>query len=321
MAADTGKTRSSFASWQYPLSLLWSYEFRRQNDVLSTRLLGIKDQLKKSGLLNAVLSKVLNNLIVIIASMLTAMADVPGGGEHRLCHLRGLLLRTLAPLYEGDAVFWFGHEALISCIAQLENLHNLPGICSGDEVSEGAASLSSSLSGGSDSLSRSPSPGSSSGSQDGLLSGIPRPALAFNSHPGDGQLSPSEASSALALKLDTVMRQNGRSLQRYFDAVCAFRRYQIRLRQADDVKFIHEFLAGLDDHLLRRRLTCALGKTGWYWTWLAHEVLSILMEEQYTHQQQIARDQITANGAFIRPDGTCKYRVVTLPPITEEDLA
>ena len=317
MAVNTQVARALSASRQYPLALLWSYEFRRQNDILSTRLLGIKDQLKGRGQLNELLSKVLNDLIVIISSMLTILANVSDGGEHRLRHLRGLLAQTLAPLYDHEARSKLGNDALTSCIAQLEMLHNLPGVFSSTDASEPAPSLSSSLSSASDSP-----PGSPSwGSQDETRHDISCASPSIICGPDKRQLSAAEARAALAMKLDVVMHQNGRPLQEYFDEACAFRRYQIRLRQADDAKLIQGFLAGLDNNLFRKRLTRALKKGGWYWTWLTHEVLYILIEQEYMDRDDHGSEHITTNEAFFRPDGTCKYRVVALPPVTEEDLA
>jgi hypothetical protein len=122
------------------------------------------------------------------------------------------------------------------------------------------------------------------------------------------------------MKLDAVMHQQGRPLADYFDAACDFRRDQIRLDQASDPLFIEAFLAGCDNNLYRRRLTHALRKNGWYWTWLTHEVQYLVLEQEYMDKQSYALEHVMPDGSFMWPDGTCKYRIAVLPPITEEDL-
>lgn len=297
-----------------PLALLWSYEFRRQNGILTSRLLDIKDQLNEREQLTEQLSKCINDLIVIIASMVTALTTRTDGTEHRICLLHRLLGQALAPLYQYAAKFNMGNQALVDCIAQLEAMHDLPAFVFGGDQVDTANSPSSALSAASDSTPESPQ--SSHGkAQTGRLR-----AGSTTGSEDDDQVSPAEAREALAMKLDAVMHQEGRPLEDYFDAACDFRRDQIRLRQANDALFIEAFLAGCDNSLYRRRLTHALRKNGWYWTWLTHEVQYLILEQEFMDKQSYALEHVMPDGSFMWPDGTCKHRIVVLQPITEEDL-
>lgn len=301
--------RSSAAAAS-PLALLWSYEFRRQNGILTSRLLDVKDQLNEREQLNELLSKFLNDLIVIIASMVTVLAGYSDGAEHRIRLLHRLLGQAMAPLYQYAANFDLGNQALIDCVAQLEALYELPVfLLDGDEV-DIATSPSPALSAASDGMPQSPR--SAHGGRAKSTNEIDH---------NDDQISPDEAREALTVKLDAVMHQEGRPLEDYFDAACDFRRDQIRLGQANDLVFIEAFLAGCDNNLYRRRLTHALRKNGWYWTWLTHEVHYLILEQEYMDDQSFALEHIMPDGSFMWPDGTYKHRIVALPPITEEDLA
>jgi hypothetical protein len=292
-----------------PLALLWSYEFRRQNGILTSRLLDVKDQLNEREQLTEYLSKFLNDLIVIIASMVTVLAGYSDGDEHRIRLLHRLLGQAMAPLYQYAANCDLGSQALIDCIAQLEALYELPAILFDGDEGDAATSLSSALSAASDGMPRSPR--SAHGERT-------KSTTEIDQH--DDQISPDEAREALAVKLDAVMHQEGRPLEDYFDAACDFRRDQIRLGQANDPVFIEAFLAGCDNNLYRRRLTHALRKNGWYWTWLTHEVQYLILEQEYMDKQSYALEHVNPDGSFMWPDGTSKHRIVFLAPITEEDL-
>ena len=314
MAENSQVSAPPSVALNYPLALLWSYEFRRQNGILTSRLLDIKDQLNATEQLNEWLSKVLNNLIVIIASMVTVVANRCDGAEHRIRLLHRLLGQALVPLYRYHTHFDLGNQTLIDCIAQLEALHDLPAISfDGDQVNS-ANSPSTALSKASDSPSGSPRSAHASAQTGHLRSG------STTCSEDDEPVSPAEAREALMTKLDAVMHQEGRPLEDYFDAACDFRRDQIRLRQADDALFIEAFLAGCDNRLYRRRLTHALRKNGWYWTWLTHEVQYLILEQEYMDKQSYALEHVMPDGSFMWPDGTCKHRIVVLQPITEEDL-
>lgn len=292
-----------------PLALLWSYEFRRQNGILTSHLLNVKDQLNEREQLTELLSKFLNDLIVIIASMVTVFAVYYDGAEHRIRLLHRLLGQAMAPLYRYAANYDLGNQALVDCIAQLEALYELPAFVFDGDEDDTATSLSSALSVASDGMPQSPR--SAHGQ---------RAKFTTESDQHDDQLSPNEAREALAAKLDAVMHQEGRPLDDYFDAACDFRRDQVRLGQADDPVFIEAFLAGCDNNLYRRRLTHALRKNGWYWTWLTHEVQYLILEQEYMDKQSYALEHLTPDGLFMWPDGTPRHRIVVLPPITEEDL-
>ncbi|KAF3390419.1 hypothetical protein F1880_009302 [Penicillium rolfsii] len=252
-----------------PLALLWSYEFRRQNGILTSRLLDVKGQLNEREQLTELLSKFLNDLIVVIASMVTVLADQSDGAEHRIRLLHRLLGQTVEPLCRYAAQVDLGNQALIDCIAQLEVLYELPVFPLGTEGIDSSTSPSSALSATSDGPPQSLRP-----VHDGC-----NESMTESGHKDD-QISPDEAREALALKLDAVMHQEGRPLEDYFDAACDFRRDQIRLGQSNDPVFIEAFLAGCDNNLYRRRLTHALRKNGWYWTWLTHEVQYLILEQE-----------------------------------------
>ncbi|KAJ5153389.1 uncharacterized protein N7482_009867 [Penicillium canariense] len=303
-----------------PIALLWTYEFRRQNGVLTSRLLDVKEQLNQTEQLTELLSKYLNDLIVIIASIAGAVTSHSRSAEQRIRLLHHLLAQALEPLSEYEASMDLNDQAFIDCIAQLKTLYDLPAFLI-DENEVYTAHL----------LSTAPSPTSV---------GMPEPTASSNNDPGltdrllaastssfdkdtiqDDPNPPADAAeNALAMKLDAVMQQEGRPLEGYFEAACEFRRDQIRMRQANDSVFIEAFLAGCDNKLYRRRLTHALRKNGWYWTWLAHEVQFLILEQEYMDKQNYALEHVLPDGTFLWPDGTCKRRIVTLPPITEEDL-
>jgi hypothetical protein len=300
-------TSLSSPKFTSPLALLWLYEFRRQNGILTSRLLDIKDQLNQGEQLTELLSNFLNDLIVIVASMVTVLTGYSDGAEHRIRRLHRLLGKALVPLYHYDAYFKLGNQALIDCMAQLEALYDLPESLSDGDEEDAASSLSSALSAASDGSPQSPRSAQGGGG----------PESTTGSDQNDDQLSRDEA---LAMKLDAVMHQEGRAFEDYFEEADRFRRDQIRLGQANDRLFIEAFLAGCDNSLYRRRLTHALRKNGWYWTWLTREVQYLIFEQEYMDKQNYALDHITSNGSFQMPDNTCKYRLVKLSPVTEEDL-
>ncbi|KAJ5377292.1 uncharacterized protein N7496_004701 [Penicillium cataractarum] len=300
---STSQSSPTFAS---PLALLWLYEFRRQNGILTSRLLDIKDQLNQGEQLTELLSNFLNDLIVIVASMVTVLTGYSDGAEHRIRRLHRLVCKALVPLYHYDARFKLGNQVLTDCMAQLAALYDQPRFFSDGDEEDAASSLSSALSAVSDGSPQSPRSAQGSG-----------PESTTGSDQNDDQLSPDDA---LAMKLDAVMHQEDRSLGGYFDEADNFRRDQIRLSQANDSLFIEAFLAGCDNSLYRRRLTHALRKNGWYWTWLTREVQYLIYEQEYMDQQNYALDHVKDDGSFEMPDNTCKYRLVKLSPITEEDL-
>lgn len=120
--------------------------------------------------------------------------------------------------------------------------------------------------------------------------------------------------------LSTVMQQNGRSLEDYYDAAYDYRRQQKRLGPIDEDLFIHMFLVGLDATLYRRRMAHWMKKEGWSWAWLEHIVMFIILEEEYMARQEFALAHRFDDGSVLLPDGSREYRFVILPPITEEDL-
>jgi hypothetical protein len=272
-------------------------------------LLDVKDQLNEQKQLTELLSKFLDDLIAIIASMVTILTSYSVGAEHRILLLHRLLGQAMVPLYQYATNVDLGSQALVDCVAQLEALHDLPAFSSDSDEVNAATSPSSALSAASEGMPQSPRSAHGGHAES-----------TTENDQGNDQISPDEAREALAMKLDAVMHQEGRPLEDYFDAACDFRRDRIRLGQANDPVFIEAFLAGCDNNLYRRRLTHALRKNGWYWTWLTHEVQYLIMEQEYMDQQTYALEHVMPDGSFMFPDGTCKYHIVVLPPITEEDL-
>ncbi|KAJ5692616.1 hypothetical protein N7462_002039 [Penicillium macrosclerotiorum] len=302
MSETTGPNSSE--GLNAPVSLLWSYELQRQNGILSSRLLDVKEELGASEKLTETLSKCLNNLIVIIASVATVLVSQSHTSKERLRSLHRQLANAIVLFYNCKQEMYIDVDALSHCIAQLELLYNFPPTIFSSDDFEAFDSLSPYLT----SLANAPLVASNASSN--------RVASML-----DGQLSPAEITEiTLAMKLEAVMKQEGRPLGEYFDAANEFRRHQQRLGQGNDTLFIEAFLAGCDNRLYRRRLTHALRRDGWYWTWLTHEVMFLILEQEYMDKQEYAIGHSLEDGIYQWPDGTYAYRFLNLPPITEEDL-
>lgn len=150
---SASQSSPTFAS---PLALLWLYEFRRQNGILTSRLLDIKDQLNENEQLTELLSNFLNDLIVIVASMVTVLTGYSDGAEHRIRRLHRLVCKALVPLYHYNARFKLGNQDLTDCMAQLQAMYNQPRFFSDGDEEDAATSLSSALSAASDGSPQSP---------------------------------------------------------------------------------------------------------------------------------------------------------------------
>ncbi|KAJ5161202.1 hypothetical protein N7492_006594 [Penicillium capsulatum] len=288
-----------------PTVLLWNYELQRENKGLMEDHATLQDRLTEAEKLTRRVTKCLEDLVTIVASLASTMNNTAHNDSSRLQALRSQLRHTLAPLAEyAEAIE--KNSFLTDCIADLEKLNHLPAGC----ILESATPLTNDARFNivADSLlcthSRASSTTSTSSSTSAQDSTGKSPAHAH----------------AVQDMLSSVMQQNELSLEDYYDAAFHFRRRQKRLKRVNDDLFIDAFLAGLDNALYRRRMTHWMRKEGWSWAWLEHIVMFIILEEEYMAKQEFALAHKFEDGSYLLPDGSREHRFIILPPITEEDL-
>lgn len=299
-----------------PFLLLWSYELHRQNSTLTNYLKELKGQVNVSDQRALSLEKCLGDLIVIVVSLANAMSTKTADESQRLLTLRSQLQCALVPLYEYGHTLMHKDTTLVTCIAELERLYRMnSGITLKFPVPAHAHANSCRERSGENteaslSITRSPLVESRHASHDA----------------SEDQRVPQQIATDIptetvpATDLATAMKQNGRSLDDYFDAASDYYRQQRHLQQASEEAFIKAFIAGCEDNLYRRRLTHALRKNEMTWAWLTHEVYFLVLEEEYMEKQTYALAHQHEDGSVSWPDGSRRSRFVALSPVTDGDL-
>lgn len=285
----------------HPTALLWSYEMQRTNRELTARLIDTKTQAEENEKLTRTLSKCLNDLIVIVASITTELNNTAHGSHHRLRILRRQLHHALEPLRHYALAIDEKNKTLINCIAELEDMYNVTQVNT-HEAKYGDAQTNPNTA---DARMSSNNDTSLIAEYSALLKETTIRSLATQ---------PMEA------KLAAVMKQDMRPLEEYYEEAKNFRRGQRRLRQDNEALFIHAFIAGLDKNIYRRRIVHWLKKEHWDWAWLEHIIMVLILEEQYFEKQDYALTHRFEDGSVLLPDGTREPQFVILSPITEEDL-
>lgn len=287
-----------------PAVLLWNYELQRENKILTESSVKMQDQIAAAESLTERVTKSLEDLIVIVASLATTASNTSHSDKSCLEVIRSQLRHSLAPLAEyAEAID--NSSFLADCISDLEKLNRLP---SGSIIEAAAPSTENER---------------FNIVAESFLkprSGAPSTVSAAPSIDADDLTLESPTASFMEANPSIVMQQCGRSLEEYYDAAYKVRRKQKRLKPVDDDVFIHLFLEGLDETLCRRRMTHWMKKEGWSWAWLEHIVMFLILEEEYMDRQDFALAHRFADGSVLLPDGTREYRFIMLPPITEEDL-
>lgn len=305
-----------------PTALLWNFELQREQRSLTQHLIEARSRVEETELLVEQLSSCLKDLTVIVASVATSLNDETPQGQQRLLLLRNQLYDTVTPLYSNAKSIVNRNENLLASIAKLRGLHRTPGL-------ERA-------------ITKGPPPGLEPIQQSFQIdekTGASSPltqALLQISHSRSGSNKTNELEEddpnkpappkilfkeQFSATLNTVMKQNGRSIGDYFDAANDFRRESMRARGVNnDHTIIEAFLAGLDSNLSCRRFTHWLRKEHWTWDFVFHFAQILVMEEEYMAKQEYAMEHKLEDGSVLFPDGERSFRFRYLPPITDEDL-
>lgn len=283
----------------HPTALLWGYEMQRTNKELTTRLIATKAKVEENEALTRTISKCLNDLIVIVASITTELNNTGHGSHHRLRVLRRQLSHALSPLQDYAQAIDEKNKTLINCIAELEEM-----FLAQPKSSEARDAPDSKIHATTSAENQELETPQKAETAAGIRETTPRRL----------ESQPMEA------KLAAVMKQDKRPLEDYYESAKDFRRVQRRLRQDNEVLFIHAFIAGLDKTIYRRRIVHWLKKEHWDWAWLEHIIMVLILEEQYFEKQEYALTHRFEDGSVMLPDGTREPQFVILSPITEEDL-
>lgn len=302
-----------------PQALLWAYQLTRENKTLTDYLKDVKSQLDDTEAFARNIQKCLSDLVENVTSLAHILGDKAQSDDdkHQLLLLRRQLQHTVGPFCEYGQSLVRKNKKLVECIAALEGLDALS-----DEISVNVEDPAP--------FAATPCPKARAGETELSVNvaasplatpGRPRASVIENKCESTQQLqTETPIDAALKATLATVMEQNGRPLDDYFDAANAFRREQRPLTPNTEKALVTTFIAGCDDKLYRRRLTHALRKSGMTWTWLTHEVQFIVLEEEYMEKQKFALAHQNKDGSVLWPDGSTRRRFVPLPPVTEEDL-
>lgn len=306
-----------------PKALLWAYQLTRENESLTDYVQQVKGQLNDTEEFAQSIQKCLNKLVETVTSLAHIRTNKAqtDNDKHQLLLLRRQLQYTVGPLCEYGQSLVKKNKNLVECIAALGGLDALSAEL-GSEV-EGSASGSATWQ-------------PSISAQGSELSGSELSSNIFTSPPalpgntsifltGGGPCStqqpqPDTPIDPLQTTLATLMKQNNRSLDDYFDTANIFRRDQRPLTPSTEKALVAAFIAGCDNALYRRRLTHALRKAGFNWTWLTHEVQFLVLEEEFMEKQKFALAHRNADGSVMWPDGSTRMRFMPLEPVREEDL-
>ncbi|KAJ5909602.1 hypothetical protein N7504_004245 [Penicillium tannophilum] len=291
-----------------PAHLLWNYELRRTNQILTERLLQTKRTVNQAEDVNDYLSECLKDLLGIMSSLMTTnMNSAEGDQSLELRKLQRQFKRTLKAVNKYTKAPDEKSDALINCVSTINLLLG--------QFKERAAANKTL---GTRIQSETP--------EDNIMTDAAQyqqtKRQSASAHPFVKQEDQEDAltNAEIEANLKARMKQNGRPLELYFEGAKLYRIRMRGIRPNNDIDHIGPFLAGLDNNLYRRRIVHWLRQETYDWPWLEHIVLCIISEEEYFAKQDYALAHQSEDGSVLLPDGTRQHRFIILQPITEEDL-
>ncbi|KAJ5114927.1 hypothetical protein NUU61_000686 [Penicillium alfredii] len=331
MMAPTTPTKP--ASSKEPTTLLWAYELQRENKILAQHLDNANEQLEAGHDLSRVLHEHILTLSNIIDSIDSTLDNGSQSGSTEQKKSPGHLKRSYSPFHGYTQALERENSDISACIAHLESLHDshqpLPGPAMITPPSS-AGSKNNSSGHKSKRVRNSklprPSGNKTTLTQTPRVAAPPTPtpkrAKTIDQSLNTDTAQPQSPGTAKILEhtLLGVLKQNGRTLQEYFEAAISVRDRSLRSKQGSDTALIKVFIAGCEKRVHRLRLKHSLRKDGWTWPWLTQHVNWLLMEEDYLEKQEFALVHQFEDGSVLWPDGSRRHRFIALPPITEEDF-
>ncbi|KAJ5549314.1 hypothetical protein N7513_006548 [Penicillium frequentans] len=291
-----------------PAHLLWNYELRRTNQILTERLLQTRRSVNEAEEVNDHLCECLNDLLGIMSSLMTTNTNSTGNDQYlELRKLQRQFKRTLKAVNKYTKATDEKSDATINCISAFSLLLA--------KSKEKAAA------------NKIPEPRiKSEPPEDTIMTDAAQDQQTTrqctSTPPFVKHEEKEEAltNAEIEANLKAKMKQNGRPLELYFEGAKLYRIRMRAIRPNNDIDHIGSFLAGLDNNLYRRRIAHWLRQETYDWPWLEHIVLFILSEEEYFAKQDYALAHQSEDGSVLLPDGTRQRRFVILQPITAEDL-
>lgn len=291
-----------------PAHLLWNYELRRTNQILTERLLQTKRTVNEAEEVNDYLCECLKHLLGIMSSLMTANTNSAEGDQSlELRKLQRQFKRTLKAVKKYTKATDENSETINNCISTISLLLG--------QFKERAAANKPPTTGIKSTL-----------PEDTTMTDAAEDKQtrrwSASTHPFVKQEEQDESltNTEIEANLKARMKQNGRPLELYFEEAKLYRIRMRAIRPNNDIDHIGPFLAGLDNNLYRRRIVHWLRQEAYDWPWLEHIVLCIISEEEYFAKQDYALAHQSEDGSVLLPDGTRQHRFVILQPITEEDL-
>ncbi|KAJ5797596.1 uncharacterized protein N7503_006892 [Penicillium pulvis] len=291
-----------------PVHLLWNYELRRTNQILTERLLQTKRTVNEAEEVNDYLCESLKDLIGIMSSLMTAnMNSAEDDQSLELRKLQRQFKRTLKAVNKYTKATDEKSDAMINCISAI-------GLLLGQLKERAAANKTRET--------RIKTEPQENTTMTDAAQYQQTTRQSASTHPFVKQEEQEEAltNAEIEANLKSRMKQNGRPLELYFEGAKLYRIRMRAIRPNNDIDHIGPFLAGLDNNLYRRRIVHWLRQETYDWPWLEHIVLCILSEEEYFAKQDYALAHQSEDGSVLLPDGTRQHRFVILQPITAEDL-
>lgn len=298
-----------------PKTLLWAYQLARENKALTDSLLDVKNQLQDTEEFAKALKKCLDDILDTVHSLVDVFNSETktDDDEHQLFLLRRQLQQKLNPLCIYGKLLVFKNKKMVKAIASFEGLDELARDMSADLEAAASGLATPCPNPKAEGMERSASAAGSAATN------TVRPTT---SEVKDKSAAPEESENQDVIDafLATMMQQQHRPLETYFDEANAYRRVHKPLTPNLERSLVKAFIAGCDDKMYRRRLTHSLRKKEFTWLWLTHEVQFLVMEEQYMERQNFALEHLDEDGFVRWPDGSTRTRFVPLPPVTEDDL-
>ncbi|KAJ5998581.1 hypothetical protein N7451_006391 [Penicillium sp. IBT 35674x] len=291
-----------------PAHLLWNYELRRTNQILTERLLQTKRTVNEAEEFNGYLCECLKDLLGIMSSLMTANTDSTEGDQSReLRKLQRQFKRTLKAVNKYTKATGEKSDSIINCISAISLLLS--------HFEERAAAIMTS-----ETRNKSETPANTTMTDAAQAQQSTRQSA--STHPFVKHEEQEEAltNAEIEVSLKARMKQNGRPLELYYEGAKLYRIRMRAIRPNNDIDHIGPFIAGLDNNLYRRRIVHWLKQETYDWRWLEHIVLCIILEEEYFAKQDYALAHQFEDGSVQLPDGTKQHRFVILKPITAEDL-
>ncbi|KAJ5651938.1 hypothetical protein N7507_009364 [Penicillium longicatenatum] len=290
-----------------PGQLLWNYEFRRINQMLTARLLQTKRTVDEAEDVNELLCQSLKDLVGMMSSLMTTNTNPDQRDQSQeVRKLQRQFKRTLNAVKKYTKATDEKSEAMLTCTTEINCLCKQLKEKEANKMTKTGIKLES--------------PDDTISTDTAQPQRTPGQSAPTNQYIKEKGQEEALSNAEIEHQLKTRMKQNGRCLEFYFEAAKLYRQRVRALQPNNTIDHITSFIAGLDNNLHRRRIVHWLRQEKYEWPWLEHLVRFIIFEEKYFAKQEYALAHQFEDGSVQLPDGTRQHRFVILQPITAEDL-